>query len=133
MIFVDTNVLLDVIESDPIWADWSQRQLEAAAAVGETAINDIVYAELAVGYREPEDLDAMIAEWGLELMPIPRSALFIAAKAYQRYRLADGVRTSVLPDFFLGAQAFVANAQLVTRDRRRYRTYFPELALIAPD
>ena len=103
MIFVDTNVLLDVIESDPIWADWSQRQLEAAAAVGETAINDIVYAELAVGYREPEDLDALIAQWGLVLVRIPRSALFIAARAYQRYRSAGGIRTGVLPDFFLGA------------------------------
>ena len=133
MIFVDTNVLLDVIEADPIWADWSQRQMDAAAAVGEVAINDVVYAELAVGYRAFEDLDAIIAAWELVVAPIPRTALFIAAKAYQRYRAAGGIRTGVLPDFFLGAHALVADARLVTRDVRRYRTYFPNLELIAPD
>src|SRR5690242_3017660 len=112
MIFVDTNIILDVIENDPIWVEWSQRQLEAAAAVGEVAINDVVYAELAIGYQEPAELDAVIQRWGLALAPIPRSALFIAAKAYQRYRSAGGGRTGVLPDFFIGAQAQIADVQL---------------------
>lgn len=132
MIFVDANILLDVIDDDPIWADWSQRQLDAAAAIGETAINDVVYAELAVGYSAPEELDRMVAAFGLLLVPIPRVALFVAAKAYRRYRAAGGTRTGVLPDFFLGAQALVSAFPLLTRDVARYRTYFPDLPLIAP-
>ena len=60
------------------------------------------------------------------------AALFSAGKAFQRYRSAGGVRTGVLPDFFLGAHAAVIGAPLLTRDTRRYRTYFPELTLIAP-
>jgi predicted nucleic acid-binding protein len=132
MIFVDTNILIDVVENDPIWADWSQQQLQSAAALGEVAINDVVYAELAVGYQSPDDLDSMIVRLGIAVLPIPRIALFIAGKAYQRYRLEGGLRTGVLPDFFLGAQALVAGAQLITRDVRRYRTYFPDLALVAP-
>jgi predicted nucleic acid-binding protein len=132
MIFVDTNVLVDVAQQDPIWGDWSQRQLDAAAAVSEVAINDVVYAELAVGYRRRQDLDAMIERTRLRLAPIPRTALFVAGKAYQRYRLSGGTKTNVLPDFFIGAQAFVADAPLLTRDVRRYRRYFPDLALITP-
>lgn len=133
MIFVDTNVLIDVVENDPIWADWSQQQLAAAAAFDEVAINDVVYAELAIGYERIEDLEAMIARLRILLAPISRIALFVAAKAYRRYRSAGGVRTGVLPDFFLGAQALVAGGRLITRDVRRYRTYFPSLDLIAPD
>jgi predicted nucleic acid-binding protein len=132
MIFVDTNVLIDVIDNDPVWADWSQRQLDTAAALDELAINDVIYAELAVGYEDQEQLDAMIARSGLILVPAPRIALFLAGKAYQRYRLSGGSRTGVLADFFIGAQAFAAGAQLLTRDPRRYRTYFQGVRLIAP-
>jgi len=59
--------------------------------------------------------------------------LFLAGKAYQRYRASGGVRTGVLPDFFIGAHALVAGVPLLTRDAARYRTYFPGIALIAPD
>jgi predicted nucleic acid-binding protein len=132
MIFVDTNVLVDVVDNDPIWAGWSQRQLVNAATLGEVAINAVVYAELSVGYGTAEEVEALIARLGVVVVPIPRLALFIAGKASQRYRSAGGIRTGVLPDFFLGAQALVAGAELITRDTSRYRTYFPDLALIAP-
>jgi predicted nucleic acid-binding protein len=132
MIFVDTNILIDVVENDPVWADWSRQQLVVAAGLGAVAINDVVYAELAIGSQEHEDLEAMIGRLRIVVVPLPRVALFLAGKAYQRYRSAGGIRTGVLPDFFLGAQALVAGAELITRDVRRYRTYFPGLALIAP-
>jgi predicted nucleic acid-binding protein len=132
MIFIDTNVLIDIVDSDPIWADWSQGHLEVAAATDDLAINDVVYAELAIGYRAVEDVDALVQRWELVLVPMPRPALFVAAKAYQRYRAAGGIRTGVLPDFFIGAQALVAHAELITRDVARYRTYFPALTLISP-
>jgi predicted nucleic acid-binding protein len=132
MILVDTNVLVDVIEDDPSWADWSQRQLEAAAALDALAINGVIYAELSVGYRRVDDLDAMIAAAEITLMPIPRPALFLAGKAFFRYRHAGGTKTGVLPDFFIGAHAVIEDAPLITRDASRYRSYFPGITLITP-
>lgn len=132
MIFVDTNVLLDVVTDDPKWAQWSQHQLDAAAFHDRLAINDVVYAELSINYPRIESLEAMIAVARLVIEPTPRAALFLAGKAYQRYRSAGGARTGVLPDFFIGAQASVSDAPLITRDARRYRTYFPKLELITP-
>jgi len=133
VILVDTNVLLDVVGRDPVWAEWSRRQLNLAAAIDDMAINDIVYAELSVGYRAVEELDGMLVEAGIALSPIPRPALFLAGKAFRRYREAGGSRTGVLPDFFIGAHAAVSESALITRDARRYRSYFPEITLIAPD
>ncbi len=133
MIIIDTNVLLDVVGSDPVWSDWSRRQLNAAAATDDMAINDVVYAELSVGYQRMEDLDEMLASTGISLAPIPRSALFLAGKAFRRYREAGGGRTGVLADFFIGAHAVITDAALITRDTRRYRAYFPRINLIAPN
>ena len=132
MILVDTNVLLDVVTNDPVWAEWSVEQLEAAALRGPLVINDIVYAELSVRYERIEKLEEFVEQAGLEMTPLPRAALFLAAKVFTAYRKAGGARTGVLPDFFIGAQAAVEGLELLTRDTARYRSYFPTVKLIAP-
>ncbi len=132
MTLVDTNVLLDVFTNDPQWVDWSIRQLDLAALKGPLFINDIVYAELSVRFDAIEALDTVLNEAGLILTPTPRPALFLAAKAFKRYRAAGGARSNVLPDFFIGAHAAVAGLSLLTRDPKRYRTYFPKVDLMAP-
>ena len=129
---VDTNVLLDLVTDDLKWADWSIRQLDAAALQGRLLFNDVVYAELSVRFATVEALDAFIAEAELTHAPIPRPALFLAAKVFQRYRAAGGSRAGVLPDFFIGAHAAVEGLTLLTRDAGRYRTYFPKLRIVAP-
>jgi predicted nucleic acid-binding protein len=85
-----------------------------------------------VRFERIEDLDDTLDEAGITLEEIPRAALFLAGKAFQRYRSAGGTRSGVLPDFFIGAHAGVAGLPLLTRDVQRYRTYFPSLNLIAP-
>lgn len=132
MTLVDTNVLLDLVTDDEKWSDWSLARLEEAALAGPIFINDIVYAEVSIRYDRMEDLDQMLAEAVIEVAPTPRAALFLAGKAYRRYRGAGGTRTGVLPDFFIGAHAAVAGWALLTRDAGRYRGYFPKVTLIAP-
>ena len=132
MTLVDTNILLDLVTNDPSWADWSQRQLEAAAVRGPLLINDVVYAELSVGFLRVEEVDVTIAAAQVEVAPIPREALFLAGKVFRLYRAGGGTRSGVLPDFFIGAHAAVAKVPLLTRDARRYRSYFPTVQLIAP-
>lgn len=133
MTLVDTNVLLDLLTDDPVWAEWSIRQLDAASLRGPLAISDVAYAELSVRFERIEELDAVLDEAGVTLAPMMRPALFLAGKVFQRYRAAGGTRTGVLPDFFIGAHAAVAGLPLLTRDVQRYRTYFPGLRLIAPE
>ncbi len=129
---VDTNVLLDVVTNDPVWADWSIRQLDTAAVKGPLIVNDVIYAELSVRFATIEALDSVLAETGIELAPIPRAALFLAGKVFRRYRAAGGVRTGVLPDFFIGAHAAVTGIALLSRDTRRYHGYFPTVDLVTP-
>ncbi len=131
-LLVDTNVIFDVTQRDPVWAAWSVEQLERHALTHRLIINAVIYAELSVGYERLEQVDAMVQVGGFVLEPVPRGALFLAGKAYRRYREKKGRKTGVLPDFFIGAHAAVAGLPLLTRDLRRYRTYFPTVRLIAP-
>ncbi len=133
MILVDTNVLLDVVVDHPQWADWSQQQLETAASRDRLVINAVIYAELSIGFRRIEEVEAVLTRTQIGVEEIPREALFLAGKAFQRYKARGGTRTSVLPDFFIGAHAAVAGIPLLTRDVRRYADYFPKLELLAPE
>jgi predicted nucleic acid-binding protein len=130
---VDTNVLLDIVTRDPIWLQWSIAALDAASADGRIFINTVIYAELSGRYAQIEALDAFVDGIGIEIVEFPRAALFLAGKTFGRYRLSGGARTSVLPDFFIGAQACVLDLPILTRDVRRYRTYFPSVYLITPN
>jgi predicted nucleic acid-binding protein len=107
--------------------------LEQADMLGPLGINDVVFAELSVRYARIEDVEDAVATFRLTHFPMPSRALFLAGKAFQRYRARRGAtRTGVLPDFFIGAHAAVLGVPLLTRDVRRYLTYFPEVRLISP-
>ncbi len=118
MILVDTNVLLDLLADDRVGR---LARLEEAALAGPVLINDIVYADqyllepLSSASRSP----AMLADAMIEIAPTPRPALFLAGKAFQHYRAARGMRTGVLPDFFIGAHAAVNPGRMAAVDARR--------------
>jgi predicted nucleic acid-binding protein len=132
MLLVDTNVLIDVLENDPQWADWSIAQLRAQSQIHRLAINPIIYAELSLAFSRYEVLDQMVNQLELTLLELPRPALFLAGKAFVRYRRLGGAKSNVLGDFFIGAHAAVSGLPVLTRDTRRYATYFPSVKLIAP-
>ena len=133
MTLVDSNVLLDVATRTPEWWQWSLAQLNDAALSGPVVINDVIYAEISSRYPSVDVVDSLIRDAGVDLVPMPRAALFLASKVYLRYRAAGGVRTGVLSDFFIGAHAQVERLPLLTRDIRRYRSYFPTVNLIGPE
>lgn len=132
MLIVDANVLLDIVSNDANWADWSARQLRHQSQVHELVINAVVYTELSMAFADLDDVDRVVDEMRLNFAEIPKPALFLAGKAFLRYRRAGGPRTSVLPDFFIGAHAAIAGCAILTRDGRRYRTYYPRVPVITP-
>ena len=123
MILVDSNVLFDLVTNDARWGEWSERQLDAAAARGKLFTSPVVYAELSVAYPRLEDVDSFLSRAQVIVEETSRQALFLAGKAFLAYRRRGGQKTGVLPDFFIGAQAQAAGAELLTRDPARYRTY----------
>ena len=129
---VDSCILIDVLADDPQWADWSLDQLEHCAELGPLVINPLILAELSPRFERASDLEAALAGLPLVREALPWDAAFLAGQAFKVYRQAQGNKTSPMPDFYIGAHALVGNLRLLTRDAARYRSYFPNLALVAP-
>ena len=132
MLLVDTNVLVDVVQNDPQWADGSIRQLRAQAKLHELVINPVIYSELSLSYATLEALDRAVTTLRLRLVEVPRLALYLAGRAYLQYRRRGGQKAGVLPDFFIGAHAAVQGWPLLTRDAARFRTSFSTVEIVAP-
>lgn len=130
--YVDTNILVYLLRPDTAHG---QAASVAFRRLGEThrfRVNDVVFAELAPGFRSAVDAATWLDNLKVEHVPSPKEALFRAALAFRKYRSSGGAKTSPLPDFFIGADAEFANVPLLTNDRGRYKTYFPDLEIISP-
>ena len=131
-VLVDSNVLLDILTEDSNWLSWSSAALEEAANRSRLVINPIIYGEVSIRFNAIEDLEEVLPADVLEREEVPYEAAFLAGKAFVAYRRRSGTRSSLLPDFYVGAHAAVRGYRLLTRDVARYRTCFPKLSLISP-
>jgi predicted nucleic acid-binding protein len=129
---VDSNVLLDLLDEDDEWMDWSSSMLSRAGERGRVVINPLILAEASVTFDTIEELEEALPVAFFVREPLPWQAAFLAGKAFAAYRRRGGPRRSPLPDFYIGAHAAIAGHTLLTRDPKRYRTYFPKLRIIAP-
>ena len=130
--FVDTNVLIDVLQPDTEHHVWSLAALEAAKGEGPVIVSDAVYSELSIAMETLEATDEVIARLSLERCGYADPVLFSAGKAYLKYRQNQGAKLNVLPDFFIGALANYERAPVLTRDPAKISTYFPDVVLLTP-
>jgi predicted nucleic acid-binding protein len=129
---VDTNILIDVLNNEPIWADWSIQQLREQSEIHVLTINPIIYAELSPAFNKIEELDNHLKTMKLNMVQMPKLALFLASKAFQAYRQRGGLKLNILSDFFIGAHASANQIPILTRDTQRFKTYFPTVPLVSP-
>jgi len=131
MLIVDTNVLVDVLEDDPDWAEWSIGKLRAQAQIHELVINSIIYAELSLRSRlskhwtplstrcvrrSPTFFDPRFScGAGLSALPACRWSQEQSAIRLLHWRACRGVKVS-------GAHA----------RRSAYRAYFPRSSSLRP-
>ena len=132
MTLVDTNVISDILTPYSEWQAWSLAHLDECHRSGSLVTNEIVFAELSARLSSEADVYNALTKLDIAFERIPTAGLFAAGQAYRRYRAFGGLRSSALPDFFIGAHAQVTGFSILTRDARPYRTYFPDVNLVAP-
>lgn len=137
MIFLDSNVVIDVMRGDGEWQVWSSAAIVEGAATDRLAVSPVVVAEVAPRVGTLADFVERIGRFGATVVDLDNEAAYAAGAAFQDYRerrraQSDAPR-SIIADFLIGGQALVQGAAIITRDARFYRQYFPSLALITPD
>jgi predicted nucleic acid-binding protein len=133
MFLVDSNVLLNIVKQQEPFAAGSSQALEDALMLGAVQINPVIYAEVSIAYATAAELDRVLTRLGIGRHDLAWEGAHLAGQAFLRYRRQGGIKTAPLPDFYIGADAMVSGLTLITRDARRYQTYFPQLKLIVPD
>ena len=133
MIFLDTNIVIDLLEPDPQWAFWSSQRLADAARIDMVIASSVVVAECAGRFQTLAQLRETFDALDIDIENISSEAMFAAGRAFREYRRVAKAREKILADFLIGAHAFLRGAMLITRDVQTYRTYFPDLTLITPE
>ena len=134
---VDSCVLIDVLADDPAWAEWSMQKLEALGNQAPLVINPLILAEISPRFARASDLEAALESLPLRRQDMPWDAAFLAGQAFKVYRQVKnkgvGLQRSPMPDFYIGAHALLSGMRLLTRDAKRYSTYFPKLHVVSPE
>jgi predicted nucleic acid-binding protein len=139
VILLDTNIVIDAHDRRSRFRLSSSALIADAIVTEGAAINAVALAELCAGQKDPEVVEAELRAEGLTILDLPFAAALICGRAYRRYRLArkksgGGPAPHIpLPDFFIGAHAELMGWKLATRDTERYRLYFPNVELVAPE
>jgi len=130
---IDTNVLVDVLEPDPIHGPASRAALTRCLGEGAVVACDVVWAEVATVYgeRQSQLLNAL-RTLGIEYSEVTQEAALEAARHWHAYRSRGGARQRIAADFMIGAHALAQCDRLLTRDQGFYRTSFSALTVLDP-
>jgi predicted nucleic acid-binding protein len=129
---VDSNVVIELLRES---SDMSAKVVDAYARLSvqyDPIINPIIFAETAMGSPTLESFEDRLSELELTVIPLDNRDAFRASHAFLAYRQNRGPRTTILPDFLIGAQASVRGWPILTRDPKRFASYFPEVEMIDP-
>ena len=88
--------MYDLVTDDPVWADWSEAKLRELSGEG-LWVNSIIFSELCVGAEEVDEVVELLDDLKIGFQELSLQALFLAAKAFQRYRQRSGSKRSPPP------------------------------------
>ena len=126
---LDSNVLIALFQQEqPELFD----RLAEWQALRTIHINLVIFAEVAPTFAAPVELNSVLDRLEIMLTALTRDDAFRAGQAFAEYRRRGGERSAILPDFLIGAQAEIRGWPLVTRDRKGFQSYFPNLQIIDP-
>jgi predicted nucleic acid-binding protein len=132
--FVDTNILIHLLNPDGDLHAWSIQQFESCKAMGPVVVTDIVYCEFSIGMASKEDVDIALSGLAIDRSAESDEVLFRAGRAFLRYRDENkGPKLNVLPDFLIGASAEIAGSPLLTINKKDILRYFPRVKIICPN
>ena len=129
---VDSNVFIDVLNPEDEQSESVSAAFLQLAAERPPFLNHVIFAEISSSFSTVEGLQLALKTLGAKLAGFSDEDAFRAGRAFISYRRNGGPRKTILPDFLIGAQAAVRGWPILTRDPKRFSSYFSEVELIDP-
>lgn len=130
---VDTNILIDILEPDPVFGPASKQALKKCLLEGVVVACDVVWAEVAVVYvDELQTLEEILNNMGIGFSPINQEAALMASKYWAEYLKQRKRKRRIAADFLIGGHAVIQCDRLLTRDKGFYGKYFSGLTVVTP-
>src|SRR5579872_6580441 len=103
----DSNIVIELLHGEGRRADLIMMAFVAQRARRSLFVNPIIFAESSSGSPSLPDFEDRLGELGLMVVPLGNAEAYRAGVAFRDYRRNGGPRTTILPDFLIGAQAAV--------------------------
>jgi predicted nucleic acid-binding protein len=130
---VDTNVLVDILEPDPVHGPASREALRRCLREGSVVACEVVWAEVVTAYGHTEDAAAdALKSMGIVYSEMGPEAALQAAKCWYAYRRRGRGRQRIAAHFLIGGHALIQCDRLLTRDSGFYRIYLTPLRVESP-
>lgn len=132
---IDTNILIDILEPNPVFGEASKQALRRCLQEGSVGACEVVWAEAEVvtaySTQKTHVVD-ILSRIGIEYSPMTLEAALEAAACWHEFRNKNKVRDRIVANFLVGGHALVLSDRLLTRDRGFYREYFRGLKVLSP-
>jgi hypothetical protein len=66
VILLDTNVIIDALDSGSAHHAWAAKQIVKAVSGDGAAVNAVTVAELCAGDRNPQNVESDLRNWGVQ-------------------------------------------------------------------
>ena len=130
---IDTNILIDILEPDPVFGQASKQALRRCLQEGSVIASEVVWAEVVTAYKnKKKQVVDILSRIGIEYSPMTLEAALEAAACWCTFRKKNKVRDRIVADFLVGGHARILSDRLLNRDRGFYRDYFKGLKVISP-
>lgn len=82
---VDTNIILDVLIPGEPFGESSKMLLDRHLSMGNLIICEVVFAELAAGFRSRKDIKSFLSDTGMKIVYSDEKSLFLAGSRWAQY------------------------------------------------
>ena len=115
---IDTNILIDILEPDPVFGQASKQALRRCLQEGSVIACEVVWVEVVTTYSNKKNqVVDVLNRIGIEYSAMTLEAALEAAACWYAFRKNSKVRDRIVADFLIGGHALILSDRFLKTGR----------------